>query len=462
MAEVNEIQIAPISRRFLGIPEHYDVFLGGGRGGLKTENAKLGFVRHAAKYGALAKMLALRQTRPALRDLEHRLIVDFGTYYQGEAKYNSTDGIWRLPGGATLELGHLETIADYNRYQGRAFTLIFVDEAGQYTSPQLLDLMRSNLRAPKGIPLRMQIAANPGGPGHSWIAKRFVFGHEAWAPFVEPLSKRTWVYAPATFLDNPFIDQSAYRAQLESSAPADKELLRAWLEGDWAIARGAYFADCLDESRVAVGPFRKVPMYDGKPWHTYLAHDFGSSAPSVTYLLAQSPGATWDGKFYPRDSVVAIDEYATVVDLDNLNAGLGWTASIIGEAIVDWCKQWRVSPRGVADDSVFAKTGHSAGSIAREFGRVGVTFRPAQKGDRISGWQKMRRMFADAGKPDVPGLYVSRSCAYFWATVPFLVRDPKRIEDLDSKGPDHAADALRYGLKYQAPVMKLDGIGVAR
>ena len=58
----------------------------------------------------------------------------------------------------------------------------------------------------------------------------------------------------------------------------------------------------------------------------------------------------------------------------------------------------------------------------------------------------MRRMLADAGKPDVPGLYISRGCDYFWSTVPYLARDQKRVEDLDSGGPDHAADACRYGL----------------
>jgi hypothetical protein len=30
--------------------------------------------------------------------------------------------------------------------------------------------------------------------------------------------------------------------------------------------------------------------------------------------------------------------------------------------------------------------------------------------------------------------------------VPYLARDTKRVEDVDSSGPDHAADACRYGL----------------
>ena len=108
---------------------------------------------------------------------------------------------------------------------------------------------------------------------------------------------------------------------------------------------------------------------------------------------------------------------------------------------------------GCADDAIFARTGSSAGSIADEFARAGVTFYPAKKADRISGWERMRRMLADAGKPDVPGLYVSRACSYWWATVPYLARDQRRVEDCDSSGPDHAADCCRYGLLYEHPAM---------
>lgn len=32
----------------------------------------------------------------------------------------------------------------------------------------------------------------------------------------------------------------------------------------------------------------------------------------------------------------------------------------------------------------------------------------------------------------------------------YLARDQKRVEDLDSTGPDHRADACRYGLMKQS------------
>jgi hypothetical protein len=126
-------------------------------------------------------------------------------------------------------------------------------------------------------------------------------------------------------------------------------------------------------------------------------------------------------QFYPRGSLVLVDELAAV-RRDSLNMGLGWTATTTGEAIVEMCERWDVKPRGVADDACFAKSGYSSGSIADEFNRAGVYFTPAKKADRITGWQTVRRLMADAGKPDRPGRYVTRGCEYFWAKVPYLAR----------------------------------------
>jgi hypothetical protein len=141
---------------------------------------------------------------------------------------------------------------------------------------------------------------------------------------------------------------------------------------------------------------------------------------------------------------VLVDELVTC-KRDNPNAGLGWTVPVLAEEILDMCKRWDIKAQGVADDAIFAKGGHAAGSIADEFQRCRVAFRPARKADRITGWNVMRRLLADAGKPDKPGLYISRSCTYLWETLPMLGRDQKRVEDLDSTGPDHGADAVRYG-----------------
>lgn len=445
----------PFQQSLLELPEEVDVFCGGGRGGGKSYGLALLALRHCEQYGEKARVLYLRKTYAGLRDFELVTRELFGMIYGTDARYNQSEHIWRMPNGGYLELGQLESHADYAKYQGRSFTLLMVDEAGQYAQPDLLDMMRSNLRGAKDIPIRVVIAANPGGPGHHWIARRYVFQAGPWKAFREEKSKRLWVYAPSTFEGNQFIDREQYRDQLTSACPSDPELLRAWLTGDWAVNRGAYFASVLDEGRNAVDPWKMIP----EGWRWWLAHDFGSTAPSVTYVMAQSPGDQHEGTFYPRDSVVIVDELATV-RRDNLNMGLGWTIPTIAEEIRAMCERWDMKPRGVADDACFARTGFTAGTIADEFSRCRVYFQPAKKADRITGWQTVKRLMADAGKPDTPGLYVSRGCDYFWSTVPYLARDEKRVEDLDSSGPDHAADACRYGLMRLRKEWKVEPLNV--
>lgn len=425
----------------LSLPEECDLFLGGGRGGGKSYTLALLILRHVEQYGASARVLYLRRSYKGLADFELLSRTLFSQAYGVDARYNQAEHVWRFPNGGYAELGQLESAADYAKYQGRSFTLLLIDEAGQFPDPSLLDILRSNMRGPKGMPIRVVIAANPGGVGHHWLAHRYALRAEPWTLFDEPKSRRQWIYCPSTFAANPHIDQDAYAESLEASCPDDPELLRAWVHGDWAVNRGAYFAGVLDEQRNAVGDWNSIP--DG--WQTWLAHDYGSAAPSVTYVIAKSPGDTVAGVFYPRDSLVAIDELATN-RRGNVNQGNGWTVPVLAENIKDLAKRWSIRPEGVADDACFAKTGHAAGSIADEFRAYGVKFYPAKKADRLTGWTRMRRLLSQAGQVDVPGLYVSKRCEYFWQTVPYLPRDDKRIEDVDSSGPDHGADAMRYGI----------------
>lgn len=449
-----QLQLSGYQTKVLRIPESVDVFMGGGRGGAKSYTMALLALRHAEQYGERARILYVRQTHKGCADFAALCLDLFTGIYRKALRWNAQDGVFRFPKGATLEINQLETPGDYGKFQGRSFTLLLIDEAGQYAQPDMLDKLRSNLRGPVGMPLRTVIAANPGDAGHAWLAKRYVFKAAAWQVFAEDASGRDFIYSPATYRDNPFIDQDSYRRQLEAACPGDPELLRAWVDGDWAIARGAFFAGCLDEKRNAIDPWPRFDKQRGEPWGLYLAHDFGSSAPSVTYVCARSPGTLGpDKRWYPRGSILLLDELATNMP-GELNKGMGYTVPILAEQIREMCFRWPMRVQGCADDAIFARTGSGAGSIADEFARCGVNFYPAKKADRITGWTIMRRLLADAGKPDVPGLYISRSCEYFWATVPYLARDPRRAEDVDSRGPDHAGDAARYGCLHERRVAK--------
>ncbi len=467
IAQPKADSLAPWQARAMAVPETFDLAMTGGRGGGKTRLLAALFLRHCEQHGDRARCLVVRRSFPGLMDIEAELMAFFYEVYRGAAKFDGQKHRFTLPNGGMVHLDQLEAEKDFLKYQGRSFSMIAVDEAGQWPTPHLVDRLRSSLRAPEGVPVRFVVLANPGGAGHHWVAQRHALW-ASWEPYVDKATAAQFVTIASTYRDNPFIDREKYAANLKASCAVDPDLAKAWLDGDWTVIRGAFFASVMDEHRNMIEPWTEIPKTRGvlrsteflthgdvisrDPWRVYLAHDFGVSAPSVTYLVGESPGANGpDGRFYPRGSIILIDEFASALP-DDPSRGLGLTVPELAAYIVDMCARWGIRPEGVADDAIFNKTGSQSGSIADEFLRAGVRFKRANKGSRSAGWEKMRRLLADAGKPDVPGLYISRHCRYFWQTVPSLPRDPRRVEDVDTGAIDHAADACRYALTYSPPV----------
>jgi hypothetical protein len=62
--------------------------------------------------------------------------------------------------------------------------------------------------------------------------------------------------------------------------------------------------------------------------------------------------------------------------------------------------------------------------------------------NRVTGWQQMRARLN--GEDGVPMLYVTEDCRDFIRTFPALQNDPHKLEDVDTKGEDHAGDEARY------------------
>jgi hypothetical protein len=449
------------------------LFLGGGRGGGKSFTCLLLALRHVEQYGENARVLIIRRDFPSLRDLEGEARNLFRTAYGKSLGHNQADHVFKFPSGAVVRFDQIEGVQDFHKYQGQSFSLIVADEAGQWADPQPLDMLRSSLRSKAGVPCRMILSANPGGPGHQWIMQRHIAGVCDWTPYVDRASQREFITAPSVLDDNPHLPDD-YRRQIEAATATDPELRKAWVAGDWYIQRGAFFGTAFEMHRNVVEPWLELPAANGglapwkfrpkvrpanvpeppRGWEYWIGGDHGSAAPSVFLFFARSPGGEGpDGKYYPNGSIVIFDECA-FYDPENLNQGLHMTCEMMAGDVVARAKEWGIKPAGVLDDACFAKHGSQSGTLASEYQRAGLIVQRARKGDRLSGWQIMRRMMADAGRPDRPGLYVSKRCRYWLETVPFLDRDVRRPEDLDTRGPDHGADATRYGLLYERPTVK--------
>ena len=68
--------------------------------------------------------------------------------------------------------------------------------------------------------------------------------------------------------------------------------------------------------------------------------------------------------------------------------------------------------------------------------------------DRLNGWGTVREYLKPVMKEEqvIAKLQVFNTCTEFIRTFPSLVYDSIKVEDLNTNGEDHAADAVRYGL----------------
>ena len=61
--------------------------------------------------------------------------------------------------------------------------------------------------------------------------------------------------------------------------------------------------------------------------------------------------------------------------------------------------------------------------------------------DRVGGWMLMYQML------DADEWLLTENCIELIRTLPTLIRDPARVEDIEKMDGDDPADAARYGLK---------------
>ena len=105
-----------------------------------------------------------------------------------------------------------------------------------------------------------------------------------------------------------------------------------------------------------------------------------------------------------------------------------------------WLKDRHI--QGVADPAIWDAS-HGV-SIAETAEKYRVYFEPGDH-KRLPGWMQVhyRLQFGENG---IPMLYVFSGCKAFIRTIPLLVYDQHRPEDIDTSGEDHVYDETRYFL----------------
>lgn len=397
---------------------------GGARGGGKSWFARFKAKGLAFRYAGI-KILIVRQT---YRELINNHINQLITELHGIAKYNKTDKEFLFPNGSRICFGYCDADGDMEQYQGAEYDVIFLDEAC-LLKEEWIKKFQACLRGANDFPKRIYYTLNPGGRSHAYFKRLFI--DRVYKDGEDP---EDYEFIQARVDDNVALlkMQPDYKKQLEALPP---KLRAAWLEGRWDIFAGQYFETFVPECREdgirthVIPAMREIPA----GWKIYRSYDWGYHKPFSCGWWA----VDYEGRFYRILELYGCKK-------DEPNEGIHWTPDEQFREIARIEREHRYLKgkriQGVADPSIWdASKGVSVAETARKHG---ILFEPGDN-ERIAGWMQCqyRLSFDEDGRPM---MYVFDNCKDFIRTIPTLMYDDHKVEDVDSDGEDHIADEWRY------------------
>ena len=404
--------------------KHRHIAYGGARGGGKSWAVRTKSKLLAFRYPGI-KILIVRKT---YKELQNNHIEQLTAELAGFAKYNRSDKMFRFPNGSTISFGYCANEGDLGQYQGAEYDVVFIDEAGQLQESWIRKINLC-VRGTNGFPKRTYYTLNPGGPGHAYFKRVFV--DRNFNPDEDP---DDYFFIQAKVEDNKALmdKQPDYLRELENLPPT---LRAAWKDGRWDVYEGQFFEDFRDvpehyKDRRWTHVIEPFEIPDG--WTICRSYDFGYGKPFSCAWWA----VDYDGTIYRIMELYGCTRTP--------NEGVKWTPDKQFEEIHKtemqhpWLKGKSII--GVADPAIWdASRGESVADTAA---RYGVFFTPGDN-ERIAGWMQChyRLQFDEDG---YPRMYVFNTCRAFIRTIPTLIYDEHRAEDLDTKMEDHVADEWRY------------------
>lgn len=208
-----------------------DILFGGSRGGGKTDACLGKWAQRVKLYPKHLRGIFIRRTYDELDEVIAR---SMEIYPAMGAVWRQQRRTWYFKCGARIKFRALQRDIDASKYQGHSYTDVYIDEAGNFSTPDPLDKLKATLRNPYGIPPTFTMTANPGGVGHEWLKKRYVDpAPDGFEPILDPISGDYRIYIPSRLSDNKILtDQDPnYEKRIKQSGAA--WLVQAWLNGDW-------------------------------------------------------------------------------------------------------------------------------------------------------------------------------------------------------------------------------------
>ena len=443
--ENKDLHFYPTEKQQLALTCQCDViFFGGSRGGGKSHCCRFKILQHANLYGKNARMIFMRRSLKELEQFIDRCKVMFNSI----AVWKEQKKRFEFKNGAICEFNYLEGESVHN-YQGAEFTLVILDEVGQFDSYDDVRLLMGCLRSSAGVPCQLFMTGNPGGRLHNILKAEFIDpAPDGMVPILDTDAfgnelGTTRIYIPSTLFENPHLMENDPKYIANLMKVGSPEMVRAWIKGDWNIISGGAFDKLFDRDIHVVKPFN-VPA----DWRIIECYDDGITKPAAALWFAISDGSDYylpsgESRSTIRGDIFVIAELYFWTGKPN--EGTGESIQEKAEKILRKEKMiGREINQRIADSAIFSSRTRSA---ADEFMENGVPFDRCNKapGSRIQAASMFRnKLMSSLERKEKPGIFFFSTCINCIRTIPTLPRDKREVDDIDSKSEDHLYDCVSY------------------
>lgn len=420
---------------------HKHVGFGGARGGGKSWALRFKAILLCMNYPGI-KVAIVRTTYPEVQ--KNHIEPLKKALCPGYAVFNESRKEFKFFNGSTIYIMYCDSDRAAERFNGLEVDVLMLDEATHFRKEHL-DKMRACVRGANSYPKRIYYTCNPDGVSMGYIKRIFI--DKVYEDGEDP-SEYSFIQSLLT--DNEILMKSdpSYMKYLESLPPS---LRQAWLLGDWDCMEGMYF----DEFRATPDPIKCAnagitieeamashrythvirPFDIPGNWNIHRSYDWGYGKPfSVGYWAVD----------FDDNAYRILEVYGRT---KTPNEGVRWTNKQQFKYLREledthpWLKGKRI--QGVADPSIWDGSHDGNGiSAAEEADKLQIWFEPGNN-ERIAGWMQFRERlkFDENGKAKI---YFFDTCKDSIRTIPLMMHDETKVEDLDSSLEDHACDEIRY------------------